>query len=104
MATISSAWTENQNVYTGQVIGTSASRTDDIDIANLAFFDIFANLTLTFNGAATVGATVEVFGSANSGTSDSTDPVISFDIPVDAGATVIVPLKILPGLLTSLSK
>ena len=98
MATITSTWTENVDVYTGQTIGTASSRTDDIDIAAGEYFDIFCHFKCTFHGSATAGASIEVFGSTDSGTTDSTDPVIAFDIPVDAGATVVVPFKIPTGV------
>ena len=95
MATINPLWSENQNVFTGQTIAASGSRTDDIDIATDGpYFKLRLVLTLAFHASATSGATVEVFSSVNSGTNDSTDPILAFEIPVSAGSTVRVPFMV----------
>ena len=80
-------WTEDINLVNAQTIGTSASRTDDIDLAANDYFIVVIQLRLTFHGSATAGAVVEIFGSVDSGTTDDTIAVWAQDVAVNSGNT-----------------
>lgn len=90
MATITASWTENQSLQAAQTLNAAASDTDDIDIATAGYDAVLVQWIGTFNASATAGATIEVFGSPDSGTNEDSIPLLSIPVAVSAGNTVKV--------------
>ena len=71
MTTTTVSWTENQTLKSAATIAAASSSTNDLDIAT-AGYDL---VVLQFNIAhsSSTGVTVEIFGSVDSGTTDSNE-------------------------------
>ena len=90
MATGKVVWTENQSLQAAQTLSAGASDTDDIDLDTNGYDAVHVQWKGTFNASATDGCTIEVFGSADSGTTEDTAALYSRAVAVSAGNTVIV--------------
>ena len=97
MSSITAAWTENQAVATldGATITQGASATGDIDLAGLGFIGVKVQIKITYGAAVDDNTTIEVFGSADSGTTDDTVPIWSQSVTYNAGGVATVSFTIL---------
>lgn len=87
MATITPTWTENQNLHSSGTVAAAASATDDIDLDTADFDAVLIVIEIVFGGSPDADCTIEIFGSANSGTDDDTEALYSFSLAEDTSAT-----------------
>lgn len=80
MATISATWTENQNLHTSGTVASGATATDDIDLDTNGYDAVLITIEIVFGASPDADCTIDIFGSANSGTDDDTEPLYSFSL------------------------
>lgn len=80
MATITPTWTENQGLHSSGTVAAAATATDDIDLDTTDFDAVHIVIEVVFGGTPDADCTIEVFGSANSGTDDDTEALYSFSL------------------------
>lgn len=93
MATITATWTENQSLRASGSLAAGASESNSIDVNDDA--TVGGADTVVIQVSITIGsstsATVEVFGSADSGATTDTFPVDSYEVSADDVRTVTIP-------------
>lgn len=87
MATIKPDWTENVNVHSSASLSSGSSATDDIDLDTLGADKVFLTIEIIFGSTPDGNVLVEVFGSADSGTNDDTEPLFSYTVEEGVSAT-----------------
>lgn len=90
MADITASWLENQAVETldTATITQGNAATGDIDLADLGYIGVKVQITITCGAAVDADPTIEVFGSANSGTTDDTIPIWSQSVTFGGVKTI----------------
>lgn len=95
MATISSLWTEDQDVtFDDASPAKTVEGKGPIDIAAAGFITVFIQFKIVFGGSADGDAVIRIRGSANSGTDKDTILLHEITVPFDAGETIIVSIPI----------
>jgi len=80
MATITASWTEAVNLHTSASLAAAAAGTDDIDLDTAGYDAVLITIEIVFGASPDGNCLIEVFGSANSGTDDDTEPITSFSL------------------------
>jgi hypothetical protein len=87
MATFTVSWTTGTNLHTSAALADAGTVGDDINLASLGYYAVQCQLTLDADtGTPSGDVTVNVYGSADGGTADDTEPLQSYVVNFTAQA------------------
>lgn len=95
-ATITPSWTENQTVsgFDDAAIAAAGTTSGDIDMAASGYDVVVIQIKVTFGGTPDGDATIEIFASSDSGTTDDTIALYSISVSETATTTERISITI----------
>ena len=95
MATFTTSWTNGTALHDSSSVANAGSAQDDVDLDSLGYYSIVAHIDLNASSGNPSGdVTIEVFYSADSGSSVDTEPAQSVAVNFTATAQKKQSLKI----------
>jgi hypothetical protein len=96
MGSISADWTENQSLsFDDSSPAKTVEGKADIDLAAAGYVGVVIQLSLTWGASADGPATINIYGSSNSGTTDDTEPIFSQSVEETASGTKVISIPIM---------
>ena len=89
MAPFTPSWTSSVALHASSSVADSASNTEDINLSSLGYYAVHVQVSLTSTGTPDGDCVIEVFGSADNGTSDDPEPLQSYAISFSSATTKI---------------